>query len=103
LLKQVKTGKIGVDEAINKLRHLPFEDLGFAHIDHHRQLRCGFPEVIYCPGKTAEQIIKIFSNLTEKGNNILATRAEESVYRALAKTKKFPKVRYEKAAKAIIL
>jgi NCAIR mutase (PurE)-related protein len=103
LLSQVKNGKVTIDEAVDKLRHLPFEDLGFAHVDHHRQLRCGFPEVIYCPGKTTEQIVKIFSNLAEKGNNILATRAEETVFKALAKTKKFPKLRFEKAAKAIVL
>jgi NCAIR mutase (PurE)-related protein len=103
LLSQIKNGKVTIDEAIAKLRYLPFEDLGFAHIDHHRQLRCGFPEVIYCPGKTNEQIVKIFSNLAAKGNNILATRAEEKVFKSLVKTKKFPKVRYEKAAKAIVL
>jgi NCAIR mutase (PurE)-related protein len=82
---------------------MPFEDLGFAHIDHHRQIRRGFPEVIYCPGKTTEQIIKIFENLAEKGNNVLATRAEEDVFEALAKTKKFPQARYEKLARAIVL
>ncbi len=77
--------------------------MGFAHIDHHRQIRCGFPEVIYCPGKTTEQIVKIFSNLAEKGDNVLATRAEESVFEVLAKTKKFPQARYEKLARAIVL
>jgi pyridinium-3,5-biscarboxylic acid mononucleotide synthase len=77
--------------------------LGFAHIDHHRQFRCGFPEVIYCPGKTTEQIVKIFESLAKRGNNILATRAEETVFKALAKTKKFPNIRFEKAAKAIVL
>ena len=77
--------------------------MGFACIDHHRQLRRGFPEVIYCPGKTTEQIVKIFSNLAEKGNNVLATRAEEGVFEAIAKTKKFPKARYEKQARAIVL
>jgi len=82
---------------------MPFEDLGFACIDHHRQIRRGFPEVIYCPGKTNDQIIKIFANLAEKGNNVLATRAEEHVFEALAETKKFPKARYEKLAKAIVL
>ncbi len=82
---------------------MPFEDLGFACIDHHRQIRRGFPEVIYCPGKTTEQIIKIFSALAEKGNNVLATRAEEDVFEALAKTKKFPQARYEKSARAIVL
>ena len=103
LLKEVKTGKLSIERAVEKLRHLPFEDLGFARVDHHRQLRSGFPEVIYCPGKTNEQIIAIFESLASKGNNVLATRADEAVFDALAKTKKFPKVRYEKLARAIIL
>ncbi len=103
LLEQIKTGDIGIEDAIEKLRHMPFEDLGFAHIDHHRQIRQGFPEVIYCPGKTTEQIIKIFESLTAKGNNVLATRAEPEVFEALAKTKKFQDIRYEKSAKAIVL
>ncbi|GAG60115.1 unnamed protein product, partial [marine sediment metagenome] len=90
-------------EAVEELRHLPFEDLGFACIDHHRQIRRGFPEVIYCPGKTTEQIIKIFESLAAKGNNVLATRAEQEVFEALAKTKKFPQVRYEESARAIVL
>jgi len=87
---------------MEKLRLLPFEDLGFACIDHHRQIRRGFPEVIYCPGKTVEQIIKIFASLAEKGNNVLATRAQEHVFEALAETKQFPQARYEKSAKAIV-
>jgi NCAIR mutase (PurE)-related protein len=102
-LEQVKNGEIEIGEAVEQLRHLPFEDLGFAHVDHHRQIRRGFPEVIYCPGKTVEQIVKIFSTLAEKGDNVLATRAEEDVFKALTRTKKFPNVRYEKSAKAIVL
>lgn len=102
-MEQVKTGEIEIGEAVERLRHLPFEDLGFAHVDHHRQLRCGFPEVIYCPGKTTDQIVKIFSALAEKGNNVLATRAEENVFETLVKTNKFPNIRYEKSAKAIVL
>jgi hypothetical protein len=103
LLEQVKNGELNINEAIEKLRHLPFEDLGFACIDHHRQIRRGFPEVIFCPGKTTEQIIKIFESLAVKGNNVLATRAELDVFEALAKTDKFPQARYEKLAKAIVL
>jgi len=102
-LEQVKNGDLEIDQAVEKLRHLPFEDLGFACIDHHRQLRRGFPEVIFCPGKTTEQIIKIFENLAEKGNNVLATRARADVYEALAKTGRFPEVKYEKLAKVIVL
>ncbi len=82
---------------------MPFEDLGFACIDHHRQIRRGFPEVIFCPGKTTEQIVKIFSSLAEKGNNVLATRAEENIFEALVKEKKFPQARYERQARAIVL
>ena len=92
-----------IDQAVEKLRHLPFEDLGFACIDHHRQIRRGFPEVIYCPGKTTEQIIKIFENLAERGNNVLATRAQPDVFDALAKTQKFPGAKYEKLARTIVL
>ena len=103
LLEQVKNGQLEIDQAIEKLRHLPFEDLGFACVDHHRQIRRGFPEVIYCPGKTTEQIIEIFGSLAERGNNVLATRAEPQVFEALAKTNKFPNVRYEKLARAIVL
>ena len=82
---------------------MPFEDLGFACLDHHRHIRCGFAEVIYCPGKTTEQIIEIFGSLAEKGNNVLATRAGEDVFKALAATNRFPNARYEKLAKAIVL
>ena len=103
MLEQVKSDELDIDQAVEKLRHLPFEDLGFACIDHHRQIRRGFPEVIFCPGKTTEHIIKIFESLAAKGNNVLATRAEPDVFEALANTKKFPKARYEKLAKAIIL
>jgi len=88
---------------MEKLRHLPFEDLGFARIDHHRQLRRGFPEVIFCPGKTIEQIIRIFESLAARGNNVLATRATPEVFEALAATGKFPGVRYEELARAIVL
>ncbi|MHC4624552.1 MAG: nickel pincer cofactor biosynthesis protein LarB [Planctomycetota bacterium] len=103
LLEQVKGGDASVEEAIERLRHMPFEDLGFAHVDHHRQIRRGFPEVIYCPGKTTEQVVKIFESLAEKGNNVLATRAERHVFEALAASKKFPKARYDESARAIVL
>ena len=87
---------------MEKLRHLPFEDLGFARVDHHRQLRRGFPEVIFCPGKATDQIIRIFESLASKGNNVLATRAQPEVFAALAQTGKFPKARYEEMARAIV-
>ncbi|MCJ7751940.1 MAG: 1-(5-phosphoribosyl)-5-amino-4-imidazole-carboxylate carboxylase, partial [Armatimonadetes bacterium] len=59
LLRDVKAGKVPVGEAVERLRELPFEDLGFAKVDHHRELRTGFPEVIYGAGKTVEQVVEI--------------------------------------------
>ena len=103
LLKNVKQGSMSIDEAVEQLRHLPFEDLGFAKVDHHRQIRCGFPEVIFCPGKTIEQIIDIFDKLAAKGNNVIASRAEPEVFNALSATGKFPKVKHEKLARMIVL
>ena len=103
LLGRVKTGEITIDEAVEKLRHLPFEDLGFAHIDHHRQIRCGFPEAIYCPGKTTAQIVDIFSRLAKNGNNVLASRAPREVFDAIAATGQFPNIQYEPDARMVVL
>ena len=103
LLGRVKSGEVTIDEAVQKLRHLPFEDVGFAHLDHHRQIRCGFPEAIYCPGKTTEQVVEIFGRLAKKGNNVLVTRAEREVFDALVTTGNFPKIRYESGARMIVL
>ena len=80
LLENVKNGGTSVDSAISELKLLPFEDLGFAKIDHHRSLRSGYPEVIYCQGKTIEQIKSIVSHLMENDSNIMATRAGRDVY-----------------------
>ena len=88
---------------MQRLRLLPFEDLGFARVDHHRQLRRGFPEVIFCPGKTTEQIICIFESLASRGNNVLATRGTPEVFDALSKTGKFPAARYEELSRTIVL
>ncbi|NPV54256.1 MAG: nickel pincer cofactor biosynthesis protein LarB [Firmicutes bacterium] len=84
LLESVKDGSVEVDEALQELRHLPFEDLGFAKVDHHRHLRNGFPEVIYCKGKTPAQVGQIVRALVDKGSeNILATRADSEVFNAV--------------------
>ena len=103
LLEDVKSGGVNINEAVEKLRHMPFEDLGFVHLDHHRSIRRGFAEVIYCPNKTIPQIVEIFLRLAQKGNNVLATRAEPDIFDAIAATKKFPAVRYEEQAKMIVL
>ncbi|MDP4183005.1 MAG: nickel pincer cofactor biosynthesis protein LarB [Bacillota bacterium] len=80
LLEKVKDGRLDVDQAVDKLKTLPFEDLGFAKLDHHRNLRNGYPEVVYCAGKTTEQIKAIMLKLLEKNNNVMATRADPSVF-----------------------
>jgi pyridinium-3,5-biscarboxylic acid mononucleotide synthase len=76
LLEQVRAGAVDVDAAIERLRHLPFEDLGFAKIDHHRALRHGIPEVVFGKGKTPGQISAIVASLLDKAQNVLVTRAD---------------------------
>jgi pyridinium-3,5-biscarboxylic acid mononucleotide synthase len=75
LMEAVRRGETTPDEACDRLKDLPFEDLGYAKVDHHRSLRTGMPEVIYSEGKTAEQVAGIFASLTASGVNVLATRA----------------------------
>ena len=82
LLSAVRSGRLSTEEAVARLRRLPFESLGFAHVDHHRAIRCGFPEVIFCPGKTAAQVVRIAGALAKAGSNVLATRADRRVVRA---------------------
>jgi pyridinium-3,5-biscarboxylic acid mononucleotide synthase len=98
---QVRTKQLSPDEAVNRLRHLPFEDLGFAKLDHHRALRQGMPEVILSEGKTARQVAEIFSRLAAHGGSVLATRATEEQYRAVAD--KVSKAEYRPLARAIVL
>jgi pyridinium-3,5-biscarboxylic acid mononucleotide synthase len=92
LLEEVRTGAIEVDAAVDRMRHLPFEDLGWAKLDHHRALRHGLTEVIFGKGKTPEQIATIAGLLLEKSANLLITRADESVASRLQKT--FPDAEY---------
>lgn len=88
LLQEVKAGKIEIDHALRILRSFPYEDLGFAKIDTHRDLRTGFPEVILCKGKTVEQTTKIVEKLSSENQFIMATKAEKEVYQAVKKVRK---------------
>src|SRR4030066_304518 len=99
LLKKVKSGKITLDKALAELKPLPFEDLGFTKIDHHRSLRKGFPEVIWGEGKTSGQILSIIKHLKRKGQNILITRLEEKKAKAIRKV--FPKSQYYPISKVL--
>jgi pyridinium-3,5-biscarboxylic acid mononucleotide synthase len=79
LMEQVREGSVDVDAALGRLRHMPFEDLGFAKVDHHRALRQGMPEVIFGLGKTPEQVTQIAVRLLENASNVLVTRADPAV------------------------
>jgi NCAIR mutase (PurE)-related protein len=101
LFEQVRAGKLSPDDAVQQLRHLPFEDLGFAKVDHHRALRVGMPEVIFGERKTPAQVAAIFKRLAKHGNNVLATRATQEQFAAVKRIARGAK--YEKAARAIVL
>jgi NCAIR mutase (PurE)-related protein len=83
LFEQVRDGAMDIDAAMVRMRHMPFEDLGFAKIDHHRALRHGIPEVIFAKGKTADQVVAIAGKLLENARNVLITRADSDCARAV--------------------
>jgi len=82
LLAQVKEGSMSVEDAEKRLKNLPYEDIGFARLDHHRALRSGFGEVVYCLGKTPEQVAGIMDRFAKSGSNALGTRATREQYEA---------------------
>ena len=99
LLEQVRSGAVEVDAAVERMRHLPFEDLGFAKVDHHRALRHGMPEVIFAQGKTPEQVVAIAERLLEHSANVLITRADRECAAAVAE--KLPGGEYFPLSRAI--
>ncbi len=101
LFGQVRAGKLSPDDAVDQLRHLPFEDLGFAKVDHHRALRVGVPEVILAQGKTPAQVSGIFKQLAQHGRNVLATRATKGQFAAVKRSVRGAK--FEESAHAIVL
>ncbi|HEU5457241.1 MAG TPA: nickel pincer cofactor biosynthesis protein LarB [Terracidiphilus sp.] len=101
LLEAVRAGQTSVDAAVERLRDLPFEDLGFAKVDHHRALRTGMPETIFSQGKTPGQVAEIFARMAQAGGNVLATRATEEVYAAVAAAE--PRAVFHARARAIVL
>ena len=105
LFEQVRKKRLSPDEAVERLRHLPFEDLGFAKIDHHRALRQGMPDVIFAQGKTPRQVADIFHRLAAHGGNVLATRATEEQFAAVAAAADLAEHRpeYRAIARAIVL
>jgi NCAIR mutase (PurE)-related protein len=101
LLEDVRAGQLTVERALGELAHLPFRDLGFATVDHHRHLRTGAPEVVLGQGKSAEQIAAIVAELGRDGGNVLATRVDAA--KAAVVLAAVPAARYEEAARAIVL
>jgi len=101
LFDQVRAHRLSPDDAVERLRHLPFEDLGFAKLDHHRALRQGMPEVIFAQGKTPAQIAEIFRRLAAHGGNVLATRATDEQFAAVSAA--VPLAEYRPIARAIVL
>lgn len=101
LLAGVQSGKIPISEAVQKLKTPHFDDLCFAKIDTHRTLRKGFPEVVYCEGKTVEEVVAIVDRILADEHNLLATRASEEVYEAVKQG--HPDAVYNKRARTIIV
>ncbi len=101
LLEQVRDGRVSPDDAVSQMRHMPFEDLGFAKVDHHRRLRAGMPEVIFSRGKTPNQVAQIFKKLAQHGGNVLATKAEREHFRAVKRS--VAKAEYHELAQAAVL
>lgn len=101
LLKEVKTGQTSIDEALGILKDFPYTDLGFARIDNHREMRTGYPEIIYCAGKTVDQVKEIFNVMSGKENNIFGTRANADMYEAVKSI--LPDAKYYPMAKIISL
>jgi len=101
LLEQVKSGRVSVETALEQLKVLPYEDLGFARLDSHRDLRQGFPEVVFCQGKTTDQITAIVERSLKHHNNLLLTRASEEVYQAVKQVA--PEATFNPLARTIVV
>ncbi|MFN8439994.1 MAG: nickel pincer cofactor biosynthesis protein LarB [Caldilineaceae bacterium] len=101
LLEAVAAGEKSIDSALDSLKSLPYEDLGFANLDHHRSLRWGFPEVVFCQGKTPEQTAQIMAKLAERNDRVLATRATADHFAAAQQ--QLNELHYNPAARCIWL
>ncbi len=99
LLAGVRSGKVKLTDAVEKLKAPHFDDLGFAKVDTHRTLRKGFPEVVYCEGKTTQEVVAIVDRILDEEDNLLATRASSEVFKAVAK--KHPDALYNERARTI--
>jgi NCAIR mutase (PurE)-related protein len=101
LLEDVKAGRVEVSEALDLLRDLPYQDLEYALLDHHRELRKGFPEVVFCQGKTPSQVAELLSELSSRHDRVMATRADEETFRVVKE--RMPKAIYHAQARIIVV
>ena len=101
LLGKIKNSELSVDEGVESVKELLFKDLGFATIDNMRESRVGYPEIIYCEGKSSDQVASIIAYMYKRGSNILATRATEQMYNAV--TDIIPEAEFNPVAKAIVI
>ncbi|WP_422448132.1 nickel pincer cofactor biosynthesis protein LarB [Thermoanaerobacterium sp. DL9XJH110] len=101
ILQNIKLGKLDVEEAMAQLKNLPYEDLGFARIDHHRSLRRGVPEVIFCEGKTSSQVVEITRRMLKSGTNVLGTRADRKTFREVQQIA--PDAKYHEDARIFVI
>ncbi len=101
LLSEVKAGSKSIDEAVRRLKHLPFENLGFARIDHHRSIRQGFPEVIFGRGKTVRQVTAIVKSMLANHHNILVTHSDGRMFQQIKKIAR--EARFHKDSKTIVI
>ena len=99
LLQDVKDGSTNIDDALSSLKNLPYEDIGYANIDHHREIRNGYPEVIYCEGKSDEHILGIIERMMEKGSNILGTRCRRETFEKIKRV--YSNSEYEEISKIL--
>ena len=99
LLEDVKCGTTNIDDALDSLKNLPYEDIEYANIDHHRQIRNGYPEVIYCEGKSDEHILGIIEKMVEKKSNILGTRCRKETFERIKSS--YPNCEYEELSKIL--
>ncbi|MBS0010069.1 MAG: 1-(5-phosphoribosyl)-5-amino-4-imidazole-carboxylate carboxylase, partial [Bacteroidales bacterium] len=99
ILEELASGKINTGDALDKLKYFPFSDLGFARIDHHREIRTGYPEIVFCQGKTIEQVRDIFKHISDTGQNVMGTRADEEKYKAVKSVA--PEAQWHKEARII--
>ncbi len=99
ILQELADQKLSVDEAMDALKILPFQDLGYAKLDSHRALRDNFPEVIYCPGKTPQEVAELISHLHQARQNVIATRAEAEIYDAVVRV--VPQAQYDERSRMI--